>query len=187
MSDHLSTGTPPGSTPEPESLPHEAVAPPPATEELPHTAYVAQWRQTDTLRALRELLALSEQVAPVLARRADLGQTDLRALELLVENPHGPVELANRLGVTSAAASGIVDRMQARGHVVRAPHPTDGRRTQVVLTQQGREELLGHLVPMFILLAEVDSALSESDRVVVQRYLDGAIRAVRQVLGPDHP
>ena len=70
MSDHLSTATPPGSTPEPESLPHEAVAPPPATEELPHTAYVAQWRQTDTLRALRELLALSEQVAPVLARRS---------------------------------------------------------------------------------------------------------------------
>jgi len=169
MSDHLSTGRP--ESPDP----------------LPHTAYVAQWRQTETLRALRELLALAEQVARVLARRADLSPTDLRALEMLVESPHGPVELANRLGVTSAAASGIVDRMAARGHVVRAPHPTDGRRTQVVLTQSGREELLGHLVPMFMVLAEVDSTLSDSDRVVVQRYLDGAIRAVRSVLGPDHP
>ena len=95
MSDHLSTGRAESSAP------------------MPHTAYVAQWRQTDTLRALRELLSLAEQVAPVLARRADLGQTDLRALELLVESPHGPVELATRLGVSSAAASGIVDRMEA--------------------------------------------------------------------------
>lgn len=154
---------------------------------LPHTEYVAQWRQTSTLRALRELLTLAEQVSPVLARRAELGHTDLRALELLVESPQGPVELAARLGVTSAAASGIVDRMKARGHVVRAPHPTDGRRTQVCLTASGREELLGHLVPMFIGLAEVDGSLSDDERVVVQRYLDGAIRAVKRILGPDHP
>ena len=154
-----------------------------AAPELPHTRYVRAFRQTSTLTALRELLKLADQVSPVLARRADLGRSELQALELLGDSPHGPAELAAHLGVTSAAASGIVDRLQARGHVDRLPHPTDGRRTQVALTASGREELLGHLVPMFEALAALDSSLTESEREVVQRYLDGAIHAVRRVLG----
>lgn len=141
------------------------------------------FRQTSTLTALRELLKLADQVSPVLARRADLGRPELQALELLVDSPHGPVELAAHLGVTSAAASGIVDRLQARGHVDRLPHPTDGRRTQVALTASGREELLGHLVPMFEALASLDSSLTESEREVVQRYASMARFTRFAVLG----
>jgi DNA-binding MarR family transcriptional regulator len=149
---------------------------------LPNTAYVRQWRQTSTLHLLRELLNLSEQVAPVIARRADLGHSELRALELLVRSPHGPVELARELRVTSAASSGIVDRLEARGHVVRQAHPTDGRRTRVVVTDSGREEVLGHLMPMFAALQEMDATLPDPERAIVERYLRGAMDAIRRVL-----
>ena len=94
---------------------------------LPHTAFVNQWRSGDTLLTLRELLDLAEEVGPTIARRAELGHTELKAIELLVRSPHGPVELARELGVTSAASSGIVDRLEARGHVRREAHATDGR------------------------------------------------------------
>lgn len=70
----------------------------------PNTDFVQRWQPTMTSKLLRELLALAEQVAPVIARRADLSHTELRALEMLVEAPQGPVELAHRLGVTSAAS-----------------------------------------------------------------------------------
>ena len=85
-------------------------------------------------------------------------------------------------GKVGDTASLKTDDRRSRRHF-----PTDGRRTQVRLTASGREELLGHLVPMFIGLAEVDGSLSDDERVVVQRYLDGAIRAVKRILGPDHP
>ena len=149
---------------------------------LPHTAFVQSWRQNDTLLVLRELLDLAEQVAPTIARRAELSHTELRVLELLVRSPHGPVELARELGVTSAASSGIVDRLEARGHVLREPHATDGRRTQVRLTDSGREEVLGYLVPMFAALAAMDSSFDDAERAVVERYLHGAIEAIRTVL-----
>jgi DNA-binding MarR family transcriptional regulator len=148
----------------------------------PNTAYVAEWRQTPTLRALRELIDVSSRVAPAVARRAKLSHRELRALELLITSPHGPVELARELGVTSAASSGIVDRLCARGHAVREPHDNDKRRTQVLITESGREEVLGYLVPMFSALAELDAQLSEAERPVVKRYLRGAIAAMHRLL-----
>lgn len=148
----------------------------------PHSAYVDGWEQTPTLLALRELLSVGAQVGPSVARRASLSHTELAALELLVEHQAGPAELARRLGVTTAASSGIVDRLVARGHVVREPDEHDGRRTRVVLTDSGREDVIGHLMPMFVSLAQLDAGLTDEERSVVTAYLRGAIEAIRRLL-----
>jgi DNA-binding MarR family transcriptional regulator len=145
-------------------------------------AYVEKWEQTSTLLLLRELLTAGAQVSPTVSRRARLSRSELAALELLVERPVGPVDLSRHLGVTSAASSGIVDRLEARGHVVREPDEHDRRRTRVVLTDSGREDVLGHLMPMFLALAELDATLGDGDREVVDRYLRGAIAAIRRLL-----
>ncbi len=92
-----------------------------------------------------------------------------------MDGARGPVEIAHELGVTSAAVSGIVDRLEDRGHVTRRPHDTDRRRTQVVITDSGREEVIGYLMPMFAALARLDASLAEEDRELVARYLRGAI------------
>lgn len=137
---------------------------------------------TTTLQLLRRLLDVAQQSGPAVARKADLSHTELTALEQLTRHPWGPGELARHLGVTSAAASGIVDRLVARGHVERRPHEADKRRTQVVLTDSGRTEVLGHLMPMFVALDELDRSLTDDERAVVDRYLNGAIEAIRRVL-----
>ncbi len=134
------------------------------------------------LATLRQLLDTSHRAAPALARRAGLTHTELAVLEHVMDEPVGPSELAQRLGVTTAAASGIVDRLVSRGHAERRPHPTDRRRTAVVATPGGREEMMGHLKPMFAELAQVDATLSESDRQVVLRFLTAAERAVGRLL-----
>lgn len=140
------------------------------------------WQGSQTLIALRRLLATSGQIAPALSRRTGLSQTELSALEHIMEEPVGPSELAQRVGVTTAAASGIVDRLVARGHAERQPHPTDRRRTAVVCTASGREEMMGHLMPMFIELGQLDAELSEEERVVVRGFLAAAERAVGRLL-----
>lgn len=137
---------------------------------------------TSTLQRLRRLLDVAQKSGPAVARRAQLSHSELVALEQLSREPHGPGELAQHLGVTSAAASGIVDRLVVRGHVERQPHPQDGRRTQVVLTASGRKDVVGHLMPMFLALDQLDSGLTDEERVVIDRYLDGAIAAIQRVL-----
>ena len=138
--------------------------------------------ESATLQLLRELTSLSEQVAPAVARRAQLTHNELRALEHLMDRSMGPGELGRVLGVSSAAASGIIDRLEARGHAQRASHASDGRRTSVTISATGREEVVGFLMPMFRELAVIDAALSPEDRVAVDRFLTGAVRALRTLI-----
>jgi DNA-binding MarR family transcriptional regulator len=138
--------------------------------------------QTSTLQTLRELLNVATLVGPAIARRADLSHTELSALELLFDTAMGPADLARRLGVTTAASSGIVDRLTARGHVVRVPHETDRRRTEVTITESGAAEVIGHLTPMFTALHELDAGLDDAQREVVEAYLRGALAALRRLL-----
>jgi hypothetical protein len=54
------------------------------------------------------------------------------------------------------------------------------------VTESGREEVLGHLMPMFRALAELDAGFSPEERDVVARYLDGARVALERAAdGPD--
>lgn len=144
--------------------------------------WVENWDRSSTLDSLRLLLATSQRATPALARKAQLSHTEMAVLEHVMEHPSGPSELAQRLGVTSAAASGIIDRLEARGHAERQPHPTDRRRTVVAATPSGRDELLGHLMPMFVELARIDAGLDEAERRVVLRFLQDAERAVSRLL-----
>lgn len=142
----------------------------------------SRMESSSTLTALRTLTRLAEQVAPAVARRAQLTHNELRALEHLMDQPMGPGELGRVLGVSSAAASGIIDRLEARGHAQRTSHQSDGRRTSVTISASGRTEVVGFLMPMFRELAVIDAELSEEDRPAVDRFLQGAIRALRAVV-----
>ena len=105
-------------------------------------------------------------------------------LEHLAREQIGPAEVARRLEVSTAAATGIVDRLVSRGHVERRPHAADRRRTELVLTESGRGEVVGHLLPMFIALDQLDRGFTGEERAVVERYLRGAIAAFERVLEP---
>jgi len=143
---------------------------------------VPRWVPSPTLDALQELVDVAAQVPHEVARAAGLSTSELHSLRHLMDTPMGPVELSRALGVTSAASSGVVDRLVARGHAERRPHPDDGRRTQVVITASGRAEVFARLAPMFAALAELDAGIDEQDREVVERYLRGATAAMRTLM-----
>lgn len=143
--------------------------------------FVPEYRQTTTLTLLQQVIDTADAANVALARRASLSLSELHALRLLADAPLGPVELARALSITSAASSGVVDRLCARGHAERHAHAADKRRTVVDITDSGRRELLIHLTPMFSRLAAVDSSLSDEERAVVERYLTGAIEAMRAI------
>ncbi|NYG54250.1 MarR family winged helix-turn-helix transcriptional regulator [Nocardioides perillae] len=140
----------------------------------PHARWAARWQQTGSLTALRAAVDAGARVRRAVSRRAGLSDSEMVALEHLVREPLGPAELARRLEVTTAASTQIVDRLAARAHVERRPDPDDRRRTQVHVTTSGREEVLAHLMPMFVALARLDASFTEQERAVVERYLRGA-------------
>lgn len=144
----------------------------------------AGWEQTASLEALSDLIATSARLNHVIARRAGLSETELLALQHLSRDEIGPAEVARRLQVTTAAATGIVDRLVGRGHVERQQHPGDRRRTALVITDSGRREVRDHLVPMFIALDRLDRGLEEGEREVVARYLRSVTTAFERVIEP---
>jgi DNA-binding MarR family transcriptional regulator len=139
-------------------------------------------RQSNTLQLIMELTDVSGLLPHALARRTGLSESELHSLRHLIAGPLGPNDLARTLGVTSAASSGIVDRLEARGHVSRQPHPTDKRRTVVVISDSGRSEVLAEMRPMFEALVAADARLGDEERPVVEAYVRDIINAMRTLL-----
>ena len=163
----------------------------PAEDSVPSpghaTDHTQQLLQTESLQALREVVDAGGKVRRVVARRAGLGESELVALQHLILGARGPAEVARLLEVSTAASTGIVDRLVAHGHVERRPHPDDRRRTDVHVTDSGREEVLGLLMPMFVELARLDAEFTEDERAVVARYLHRALEAFDAVIEAQPP
>lgn len=107
-----------------------------------------------------------------------LSEYELLTLEHLGETARGPGELARLVGVSPAAATGIVDRLAERGHVERAPDVQDRRRVTVRLTDAGREAVFAELMPMFVALRDAHAGFDADERAFLGRYLRSATAAL---------
>lgn len=145
------------------------------------------WHATATLETLRSILEAAVEVRHVVSRRTGLSAVELAALEQLSHGPVGPGALARHLDVTSAAATGIVDRLSRRGHLERVADDADRRRTQLHITQSARDEVQRHLRPMFAGLARLDAELTDDERAVVERYLTGVLACLDGVIEAPEP
>lgn len=92
---------------------------------------------TAVMRAQQVLLARADAVL------GDFGLTFARfeVLTLLSFTRHGELpmgKLGSRLQVHPASVTSAVARLERQGFVERRPHPTDGRTTLAVLTDDGR-------------------------------------------------
>lgn len=134
--------------------------------------------------ALRDLVEAGALLRHVVSRRAGLSESEMTTLEHLSRAPLGPAEVARLLEVSTAASTGIVDRLVDRGHAQRHPHPDDRRRVEVRLTDSGRAELVEHLTPMFRGLAALDASFDDAELAVVERYLRSATQALETVIRP---
>ncbi len=79
----------------------------------------------------------------------ELNATDLAALRMMVVRERRgevvtPQQIAHHLGITTASTTALVDRLTARGHVERRPHPSDRRSVVVGLTEHARKEFHHH-------------------------------------------
>lgn len=124
-------------------------------------------------RALWVVTRSTKDADHAFATRLALGRNDVAALEVLMnEGPLGPVELGHRLGMRSASATALVDRLEAAGHVERVRDPGDRRRITVVPTPHAHQEAGAAVGPLLAGLEAAAAALTPDERTVVVRYLE---------------
>jgi DNA-binding MarR family transcriptional regulator len=132
-----------------------------------------RWVAAEPTWALWEVMRAATEAGYVLAERMGLPYNDVRALSILAESADslGPVELGNRLGMRSASATELVDRLEGTGHVRRVRHPRDRRRVILEITDTGRHAVMAELGPLLARFDRVADNLGPEGNATVVRYL----------------
>jgi DNA-binding MarR family transcriptional regulator len=92
-------------------------------------------------------------------------------IRALAREPLGLTELSDYLGVTKQAAIKVVDEMEARGFLVREPHPLDRRAKVLVLTAKGLRVREAALAESGRMEAELRDSLGDLDVDAMRRVL----------------
>jgi DNA-binding MarR family transcriptional regulator len=139
-----------------------------------------------TTFAVRDLIDASQDLVVRMARAMRMNVTDMTAVHLLADRgPMGAAELAERLGIRSASATVLVDRLEAAGHVQRTPHPTDRRRVTLAVTPSARAFSVDAWLPGLRLVDDVCRALPPDEAAVVRAFLDRLTTTMDRVGRPD--
>ncbi|HPH94869.1 MAG TPA: MarR family transcriptional regulator [Anaerolineaceae bacterium] len=75
------------------------------------------------------------------SRRSGLSLAQVGALFRISKKCGGVSEIGEELGVTSAAASQLLDRLFQQGYILRQEDPRDRRAKQITLTEKGQQVL----------------------------------------------
>ena len=120
------------------------------------------------------------------ARQMGLRVTDVQAMDLVTasKNKISPKELADRLGIRTASASVLIDRLTDAGHLRRSPaERTEGaprrHRTNVSATDHARTEARRTLQTVNDGFRELGAGLTADEAAVVMNFLHRATDILR--------
>ncbi|WIE65493.1 MarR family transcriptional regulator [Curtobacterium sp. MCLR17_036] len=145
----------------------------------------------DVLNALRRYRS-AESAAQRRAREAlGIGENALLALRILIDAEHegrsmNAKDLAERLEITAASTSALVDRLVRSGHVERHPDPNDRRGVILTATGTSMRDALRVIEELDNRALEVTEHLPVDEMAVVVEFLDEMVRVVEDADTGDH-
>lgn len=134
---------------------------------------------------LRELAAESEQIGQRFADSNNVRQTDFRALlHIMVAEtagtPISPSELRERMGLSGAAITYLVDRLIESGHVRREAHASDRRKVTLRYSELGLDTARGFFTPLQNHTRLALQEFSDVDLDTAHRVVAAVISAMRR-------
>jgi DNA-binding MarR family transcriptional regulator len=115
-----------------------------------------------------QLAVLNRQVGT----RLSLKNLDLDCLDLInLHGPMSPSQLADRADVHPATITGILDRLERGGWIVRERPGTDRRAVLVKALRTRTGEVYGLLAPMNQALEEICEAYSDDQLQLIAEFL----------------
>jgi DNA-binding MarR family transcriptional regulator len=132
---------------------------------------------------IREFLDVSEEFEAHVGRELTVNPTDLQAMQHLIMNgPLGPTDLAQRLGISTAATTTVVDRLVAVGHARRTQNPTDRRGVVIVPEPASVDRAMATLMPMIMGIDGVLDEFDADERDTITAYLERVLEVYRAQL-----
>ncbi|WP_206661019.1 MarR family winged helix-turn-helix transcriptional regulator [Propioniciclava flava] len=137
----------------------------------------------ELVQAMADLREAERRASQASARYMDLNETDMRAIRFVMFNENRGVsvtagDLSAHLGISTASTTKLLDRLQARGHIVRNPHPTDRRSLQISVTPETRRVARDTVGRHHARRYEAAARLTPSEREVVIRFLRETTEAI---------
>jgi DNA-binding MarR family transcriptional regulator len=133
----------------------------PAAQEPP-VKWLTATELASWLSVVRLMTWLPWSIDQQLQRDSNLRMVEYQVLAMLSESPERTMRMSSLAEVTNASLSRLshlVERLEKRGFVRRAPDPTDGRFTNAILTEKGFRALVeaapGHLEHVRSLVIDV--------------------------------
>lgn len=129
---------------------------------------------------LRRLIQLSDDFERHMGKELTVNPTDLQAMQyLIMRGPMSPTDIAKALGVSTAAATVVVDRLTKVGHVTREKHPTDRRGIVVVPAKESVARAIQGLMPMIMGIDRVIHDFEPDEQDVITEYLRRVVSVYR--------
>lgn len=128
------------------------------------------------MEALAGLREAEQRLSQASRRYMQLNETDMRALHYLIVCDNRsvvatPSGIAHHLGVSTAATTKLLDRLEKGGHIRRAPHPTDRRALAITITPETRHAAMETVGRQQAKRFYAAARLSAEEREVVIRFL----------------
>lgn len=132
---------------------------------------------------MRAITAQSDRIGRHFARENDVGSSDFHALlHIMVSETAGkPLTLADlkqRMDVSPAAITYLVDRMIEAGHIRREPDPEDRRKWLLRYEESGMTLAHAFFRPLGIHLSKALAEFSDKDLVAAHRVFAAMITAM---------
>jgi DNA-binding MarR family transcriptional regulator len=127
----------------------------------------------DVVARLRGLTRAAQDCVAVGAHQLGLGTTEFVAL-VRASDADGVTgaRLARAFAMRSSSVTGLADRLEAQGLIVRRPHPTDRRAVVLIATRRGRSTVTRALGPLLERLLALAGELDAEERAAIARFLD---------------
>jgi DNA-binding MarR family transcriptional regulator len=125
----------------------------------------------DAADGLIQLCRLVRGIHARISDRHDLTPVQARLICVLAFGPRGMAELAQCFGVERATLTGLVDRAEQRGLVMRSAVPGDRRALHVTLTDTGRRAATAFHAEATEELNQLLSSLPSRDREQFRRSI----------------
>ncbi len=141
---------------------------------------------------LRALTVELDLLAAEFAQLHGFHATDLRAMICLLdaeraEHVATPGWLGRQLGLNSASATALIDRLERAGHVRRERDESDRRRINLWVTAEATELGWTFFGPLIAHTVAVTDGFSDSEITLVARFLDEVLGAVADTRTAQRP
>lgn len=130
----------------------------------------------ELMAALAQLREAEQRLTEASQRYMKLGSTDMKALHFLIVSQNTgtiatPGAIAVHLDISTASTTKLLDRLEAAGHIIRAPHPHDRRALAISITHETYEAAVETVGRQQAKRFHAAARLTHDERDVVIRFL----------------